>query len=287
MSHDEEESREHKIINELRKTGYPTEIVAATTLERLGWQVTHNPSYLDDTEGVSREFDLWARRPRVVQADSKVFPVSVDLIIACKKSARAPWVFFMTPSGPGDSRLIKTDLASAFLFWTPNVGEEPVLSHSDLKGFHHYFNRDAPRARTYHEVFKGRETSGERAQSIYSTVMSCTKAVLFRRRIHAHDVAAAIYYPVIVCSGELFEAHVASADTIELKAVEHLQLSHHYTRSMHEVSWWEVESEFVVDIVRDSYLEQFLQTIEREQEMLATHLETAIRVGRLRARDAL
>ncbi len=276
---------EEKILEELQKTGYPTEIMAAATLQRLEWDVTHNPSYLDETEGISREFDIWAKRQWDAQTEGKVFPISVDLIMACKKSADAPWVFFMTPSGPCDGRLIKTVSDTADLFWTPNTPGVPVLHCSEPMDFHHYFRDKAQRARTYHEAFKGRAKSGDRAISIYSAVMSCTKAVLFRRRIRSRHTSATIFYPVVVYSGELFEAHVESADQITLKSADHIQLSHHYTQPTERVPWWEVEHEFIVDVVRDTYLEQFLRIIEREQYTLVSHLEKAIRIGRLQLQD--
>jgi len=43
-------SLEEKILKELEKTGYPTEIVCASVMQSRGWAVVHSPSYLDDLE---------------------------------------------------------------------------------------------------------------------------------------------------------------------------------------------------------------------------------------------
>ena len=58
----ESKTQEENIISELQKTGYPTEIVGASIMQQRGWGVLHNPSYLDDREGQSREFDIQAFR---------------------------------------------------------------------------------------------------------------------------------------------------------------------------------------------------------------------------------
>lgn len=56
----EKRSLEESILEELERTGFPTEIVAARTIERCGWSTILNPLYIDPREKVSREFDIRA-----------------------------------------------------------------------------------------------------------------------------------------------------------------------------------------------------------------------------------
>ncbi|MGH8066352.1 MAG: hypothetical protein ACRERE_14175 [Candidatus Entotheonellia bacterium] len=61
------ESLEQKVLKDIEKTGYPTEIISASVLQHRGWEVTHNPSYWDEDEGKSREFDILAFREKKIQ----------------------------------------------------------------------------------------------------------------------------------------------------------------------------------------------------------------------------
>jgi hypothetical protein len=94
--------QETKILQELQKTGYPTEIVSASLMQWRGWGVIHNPTYLDDSEDRSREFDI--RAYKSFDFEDGRFSIGVYLITECKKSEK-PWVFFMTPERYLQSRL--------------------------------------------------------------------------------------------------------------------------------------------------------------------------------------
>jgi hypothetical protein len=263
---------EHKVLEDLRKTGYPTEIVSASVMQHRDWYVLHNPSYLDDIEGRSREFDLRAYRRVVAQAPSEL-TVGVYLITECKKSDK-PWVFFTTPeeySGPQQGRLIKRRGGPQYVFWSDHSEYHPLIGDDDLHSFHHYFQQPR-RARTYHEPLKSRETA-DHAQMIYTAVQSAVKATLFHMKQDASTAWLRIYYPLIVFNGDMFEARVTSATDIDLPRTDYVQLAYHYIEpQQRHATWGEGEHTFVVDVVRMTYLEQFLATIEDEQNMIVARL---------------
>jgi hypothetical protein len=60
-------SLEKKILEDMEKTGYPTEIMSASIMQGRGWEVTHKPSYWDEDERKSREFDIIAFRGKKIQ----------------------------------------------------------------------------------------------------------------------------------------------------------------------------------------------------------------------------
>src|SRR2546425_7649749 len=86
------QSLEQKIRDHIQKSGYPTEIISSSIMQQRGWTVIHSPSYWDDSERKSREFDILANRDIIVQQ----LTVRIFLISECKKSDN-PWAFFMTP----------------------------------------------------------------------------------------------------------------------------------------------------------------------------------------------
>jgi hypothetical protein len=261
-------SLESNILDELFKTGYPTEIVSAEIMQKKGWGVLHNPSYLDDTEKISREYDIRAFRSwKYVLPGGDQF-IGVYLLVECKKSEK-PWVFFSTPE-KYDSWLGQFIKSPDRHIFSSYYSSDCYIPDSTLREFHHYFQ--SPRlARTYHEPFKGHEKSDNSSQMIFTAVMSTVKATLFHIQDRRGDNWTPIYYPMIVFDGNLFEALVNSKDEIELVPSEHLQLAFDYmipTRGT-RVSIWEQQKRFIIDVVRADYLAEFLKKLEKEHAHMA------------------
>lgn len=270
---------EQSVLEELERTGYPTEIVSASIMQQRDWAVIHNPSYLDDSEGQSREFDIRAYRKKLIKMGANDFSIGYYLITECKKSEK-PWVFFTTPEKHGDSRLgnvIKYSLAKKQVF-TDNEHPESLVPDDELRKFHHYFQQQHL-ARTFHEPLKGQEKSGH-SQMIYSAVMSAIKATIFHYNDSPIGSWLRVYYPVIVFSGDLFEARVDANKKIDILPVQYLQLSFHYIvprePSPPRFSVWENLHEFIIDIVHENHLNEFLEDIEKEHETLSNYLDSTI-----------
>src|SRR5260370_11586913 len=171
-------SLEDKILEDVHKTGSPTEIIAASLMRSRGWYVLHNPSYLDDSEGRSREFDIRAYRGLSETISDRRYSVGIYLMVECKKSEK-PWVFFTTPADHGDVRLgslIISSLEKQQVF-TDRSHSESIISDAELRDFHHYF-RQTRLARTFCQPFKGTEKN-DYSPMIYSAIMSAVKATLF------------------------------------------------------------------------------------------------------------
>ena len=152
-------SQEDNIIEELVKTGFPTEIVSASIMQGRGWFVLHNPSYFDSDASKSREFDIRAYRQerKEISGTPGFAAAGIYLVTECKKSEK-PWVFFTTPEKYDITRLgdvIQWNLGKKRIFSSSyySGGENPVISDTTLRGFHHYFQQ--PRlARTFHQPFR-------------------------------------------------------------------------------------------------------------------------------------
>lgn len=220
-------SQQDKIIEELVKTGFPTEIVSASIMQGRGWFVLHNPSYFDVDESKSREFDIRAYRHLWKDAQSALgggFSSGLYLVTECKKSEK-PWVFFTTPEDHSDGRarlgkVIKWNLGIKKQIFTDRSHAESIISDGSLRRFHHYFQHSRL-ARTFHQPFRSEK---EQSKMIYSAVMSVVKATLFMAKDSAGNWLR-IFYPLVVFSGDLFEAQVQPDKHIELSQSKHLQLS--------------------------------------------------------------
>lgn len=157
-------------------------------------------------------------------------------------------------------------------------------------------------ARTFYEAFKGKKGSNKKAtesnkkategepetqettehfKTIYGAVMSAVKATLFHDKDERKDNWLRIYYPVVIFNGNMFEAQVDDKKEVEILSTKHLQLSFSYKMpvalSKERVGWapsiWTNYHEFIVDIVHEDYLDEFLQLIEDEQDKLAGILQ--------------
>lgn len=257
---------EERIREDLEKTGYPTEIVTAAVMQSHGWFVLHNPSYLDDTEKRSREFDIRAYRTIWKEIEDQKYSFGFYLITECKKSVN-PWVFFTTPEGNRDSRLgriIKWSFGRGQAF-TDNSNPSSLVSDAELRAYHHYFKNERL-ARTFHQPFRG-EGKAEHSQMIYSAVMSAIKATIFLSKETPISNWLRVFYPVVIFSGPLFEARVGPNKSIELISSNYVQLSFHYMTPGSE------ETEFRVDIVHEDHLKNFLGLIKSEHEAISECLE--------------
>lgn len=277
---------QQKIMDELDRTGYPTELVAASMMQQRGWGVIHNPSYLVGDQ--PREFDIRAYRSWRVTHGTGSFTIGVYLIVECKKS-KHPWVFFTSPREEDEvdpAHLIKSRSMPAHILWSDQQDRPPIVSDSFMRAQHHYFQRQRW-ARTYYEPFKHQETASH-SSLLYGAVLSAIDAALF----HYYDRSLvlqrhqAIYYPIIVFSGNLFEAEVDAAKKIQLRRAQHIQLLHHRIEPASANDRWSERSGsrlhvFLVDVVHEDYLGEFLTLVEHDHDVLAAELQGPLGQGKL------
>jgi len=88
------ERLEDRILEDIRKTGFLTELEVARLLLKGGFRVENGRTYEDLDEAKSREIDLVAHT-RVVERETnlELFP---HLVIEVKKDPEKPWVIFLT-----------------------------------------------------------------------------------------------------------------------------------------------------------------------------------------------
>jgi len=260
---------EETIIEDIQKTGYPTEITAASIMQANGWSVVHNPSFWDQEEQKSREIDIQAYRQWPTQ--SKNWTMGVYLIAECKKSEK-PWVFFTKDEKYEHSRLgslIYSRIKGTPLF-TSYDQESALIPDKDLLSSHHYF-RFERQARTFYEPLKNQDKAAHSAM-IYSAVMSAIKATLFRWADASYEKWIGIYYPVIILAGDLFEARIGPGKTISLAKTNHVQLSFHYMQPDPRINSKLSHRQFTIDVVREDHLAQFLKLVEDEHQVIAGNI---------------
>ena len=284
---------EKKIIKEIEKTGYPTEMQSASKMINDGWIVIHNPSFLDKDEGTCREFDIEAVKTTKIKVEKDIIPSGytpaqeleikkglfvysgVRLICECKKSVK-PWVFFISKEMhkpvsysvyiKGNHSIDTGTLSNRF-----NARKNPnIFDHSSMGKSHHYFKNEFL-ARTYFEPFKGQENSNSLPQMIHSAVMSCIKATLYYKDYIIPN-SFFINYPVIIFQGNLFTSSIVE-NKIKIEKASHIQLAYNYILPSRNQSPIGERHKFIIDIVNSEYLEDFLKIVKEELSVLSTIVE--------------
>lgn len=262
-----------RVKAEILRTGYPTQVRLADSLQRESWGIVHSPAYLDDVEGISREYDLRAYRQWTVAGTSPPFLIGVYLIIECKKSDK-PWVFFTTEETHDRGRLgelIRGSVADKNVFTTRN-SPAAYLTDDDLRSFHHYFR--VPRlAHSYFEPFKGKDPR-EAAPTIFGALLSCTKPTLFLHKDRPMERWLRIHYPVVVFDGQLLDARIREDGDIELVRVPSLivEFSYMAPNPSPRTQSWENEERFYIDVVSSRGVPDFAKALESDHEAMANLL---------------
>jgi hypothetical protein len=287
-----EESQESRILRELQASGFPHEITTGKRLERLGWKVSYNPIYFEQT---NREYDLHANRFWSVRAGQFAYYTNMHFFVECKKSDK-PWVFFLTeiPTLASGYQLVKAvapeypaappantqlDLANLGTYLSSPAVAIPAAIH----GGHHY-HATGYWARTYHEPFKGKQ---EKGPQIYSAVMSITQAArhYYAAAIRAQQRQQAtlnLYYPLIVFAGELYQAIVDDQSEIQLESTRHVRLLHASINpsEVNAQPWYQVEY-WMVDVIHESYLDEFTSMVVAEGESISAQTHQMLADGKI------
>jgi len=283
------ESIETKIIKEIEKTGYPTELQSASKMISNGWNVFHNPSYLDKNEDKSREFDIEAIKtnefefrlsrleaaytPEQELASKKIvkFGTSVRLLCECKKSDN-PWVFFVSKEA---LKYLNCTRCSFEYNHSLNYKRLQRNGHFVLldKSFyetHHYYKNDFL-ARTFFEPFKKLDKPNSVSPMIHAAVMSCINATLYYEEIKYQNYLF-LNYPVIIFQGELFTSNIIE-NKIEIERTNHVQLAFNLILSDKSQKSIGNSERFIIDIIKFEYLEEYLKIIEVELSTLSKIVE--------------
>jgi hypothetical protein len=281
---------DRRIIEDIAKTGYPLEIRASLVLQAQGWVVTHNPAYFDPEEHKGREVDINASKGWQVPRPGPMKDMLLcSLFVECKKSDK-PWVFFLTP-------VAQFERARHNLRYYSNIenlveGAVPTrdcVLHVDFLQSSHPHLRLESRARTYYQPFKGSEKA-EKPQAIFGALSTATKAVLdeaarFQRITDEHGALewlTLFWYPVVIFSGRMYEATVPLTGDIQLAPSSHVQVAFSYIgKGAHPGADPE---RFVVDVVHEPYLPEYLSSQAAFHGAVAQKLESCYREGTVKVR---
>jgi len=240
---------EEYIKKEIRKSGFPLEIVSSIILGKHGWFVIPHILFYNEETKEYNELDIRAsKKTKGIENARDV------LIIQCKKQTEKPWLFFQ--QNIANQNVLSLNITPLFVY---GRFEKYFKKH-------YYFNK---KPCSYHFpsfVSKGRP----------DVILEAVGQVLDALRFFANQELdyiqkcgskrVSFFYPVIILDGRLFSARVEPDGDIKLDETAYLQLK--VTRALEEIeklSWSETMEkvlfikDVIIDIVRKEYLEEFLK----------------------------
>lgn len=261
-----------KIVEDLNKSGFASELTALQNFAEQGWSMTAGPHYLDPIEKRSREIDIYAW----LQCEDEESGLSFHPTLICDvKKSEKPWVLLHTNGGDRfgseemnremmnldvslgsvctRGRNIKTDAHKIqFEFHSDSVAmENGWLAH----GIHEAFKPPTEHSRWYQAAL-----SLCRCIHVYAQGRGTSDSVLTDN--------VSIMQPVIILDGELFSAKINEEREIEVVPVSFgtIKFQDHTAGLM--------QHRFYIDVVRLAALPEYLSTYpEKGKRCLRKMLE--------------
>lgn len=251
-----------KIIEDLEKVGFPTEVVVTSTLEKAGWIVYPGALFEDNQENKTREIDTHAVKVNDSLADQikrKTKPGGENklishLIIEVKKSDK-PWIFF--DNGRPNWPLIPEQNFKS------EIKDIPIF-FDELKilGLNHHRYIRAKFHKSYHVAF----SSPSSPSVIYESLVKSAKALEYFKGIYGiGGYALHLFIPVIVLDGSLWSASLDTSDEILLKRVKRLLVSFSQL-AKYEHKNTKYEEEQVCEVVTREAFPRYLDIISKDNQ---------------------
>jgi hypothetical protein len=264
------------VARSVEQSGYPFELDIARRIESCGFFVTPNYNFEDHDTGQSREIDIHALTAETISM--RRYEFLYPLVLASCKANRDPYVFFTR-----DNMLSKLQLqVDAPLSGMPaTIVEEdgeslPAAEFFRLEEFLHIASTDRISSQFCQLTRKENKWLVGQAPVVESLVIPLVKA--HAREIADHNSKTMkpeqdenesnyqIYYPVIIVRGPLFEYYVPpEAGKPVVSPSRHAVLFRHYQSRT-------LQGEFAIDVIHETYLEEFLDLIGREAHAFANRI---------------
>ena len=244
-------SFEDKIVENLIKTGLPTEIQVHKLLYKRGWDVRSQYSFIDES-GPIRSCDFKASfYGELVSEDSDERYVC-QLFIECKKSDKKPWVFY---TGPEPEYELEERLAALFeptQYKRNDPDKELYAGLEKIKNIHD--NVHSSIAYSYQIPFVNQKKVNYQ-RDFYTAEMQVLKAIYNSEPIPRDNIDYLNVYPLIIFDGNMFKCDLVGDDLI-VSRIDYVRYS--------SSGIPENKKDVLIDVVTMDYLELYIELVESE-----------------------
>lgn len=245
------EDLKKKIINDIKKTGFPLELEISKQFTTRGWSVSHSSYYIDRDEHKGREIDLITdiHKSEFIGKNKEYLEVNFSLIIEIKQANEKPWVIFQTKAS-------RFEWVSGFPRIFKSEGFK-IKKHEIARILAKYGSQNKEYlGRSFYEAFTGNGGRDDIFKALSGTVKALNH---FHESCSVHeangngDRLLYLYEPVVVIKGKLFEATLNDNLELNINEVDYSQVNFNYLSPNYE------ERRYVVHIVTSNQLTNFIE----------------------------
>lgn len=255
-----DESLKKKIIEDIQKTGFPSELKVAAILKKNGWRIEQNGTYLDYETNQSREIDIKAYK--LFREKKSNFYFFIHLTIEVKKTDTRPWVFF-----------VKENVDSVLNFKGPAYGQihtEENFPNKILpaKKFMELFPRNDEDVvgTIYYDAFK----KVNEPSKIYGALLSAIKGAFHEAKIAERETEKdekfdakettyfSVYMPVVVLDGLMCIGSLNEDQTVNLEEANYVPVEISHTTKPYDNAFF-----YYPEVMTLKHVESFLNSINK------------------------
>lgn len=263
-----DEQFKKKIIEDISKSGFTSEMLASKIFLENKWFDASSGGYYDKDENKTREIDITAYKPLVINNAKKKINVFFHSICEVKKS-KSPWIIFKDNSlkhyNTGDAwnnMIFKDNLPVASSTLTNVIGKYSLLNDKKWIG------------NSIHESFKKPDVNSQ----WYSAVLASIKASEHILEKESWVVEKKVTYnpektsyfvfvkPIVILDGQLFSAQLSNRAEIEIEEINSAVLKFEYKSKQYK------RSSYLLDIVTLDKLSSYLEMVDKRQQNIFTHI---------------
>lgn len=260
-----------KIIDDLEKSGFSTELKARRIFQHFGWSVNAGYGYLDKDENKSREIDILATRAKRKKHNGKSVLYSEFHVCAEVKKTEKPWVVFDQQTDPRLLSCAWNNLISAInLPAAPSKFADALRKQSPIKnnkwvasGIHESFKKPDQPSRWYSSF-----VSTAKAAEFYFE--SCPDGPTETDDMLNNPCEINFIQPLVILSGQLYRAFLTAEGDVEVSEITSAAFRFDYRSKNYE------KQNYRIDVVTLGGLPDYLELLgERQHTLSRKILETS------------
>ena len=235
----------NKLKSQIKKGGFPFELEVAHEFTIKKWKVENNTYYIDKDENKGREIDLIAEYTKQYEIPKKHYTeCTFSFVTEIKKEKVKPWVLFTT----------ETTYFEKFIY---EIFSDKIYNNFDEKKLSKAFKKNN---QTLHNKLGRSFTEGftQGRDKIFSSLCNVTKAFISKlentEKPGSTDSILYYYEPLIILSGQLFEASLNGRKELEVKKKEHMQMRFNYMSDYYK----ERTNGYIINIVTQDFLPTYI-----------------------------
>lgn len=255
-----------KIIEDLEKSGFGSEMKALKIFHSLGWRAETGRTYFDKDENISREIDISAHLCGHLYSEGTLCAANFFHICAEVKKSNKPWVIFR------DSLPIHKKLCAWNNIISSNYLPMESFELVEIMSTNSLLIKKGWRAVGIHEAFKNPKVSSQWFNAFVSVCKACEDSYKKNSSREGRKKSSNIlenstkfdfFQPVVIFDGELITADLDKSGNIILEEIDSAPFTFEFkTKSYNETI------SYRVDLVTIKSLRNYLKlVIERQKDI--------------------